>query len=50
MARDLDDEWERIVKKDKYLLEKIERKSRNQNSTKLDEMKQDVLNRIISKK
>ncbi len=49
MAKDLDEEWKRIVKKDKYLLDKIERKSRNQNSRKLDEMKQDVLNRIPEK-
>lgn len=49
MAKNLDDEWESIIKKEKYLLDSAERKSRNQNSTRFEDLKQEAVDKIPEK-
>ena len=49
MAKNLEDEWESIVKKEKYLLDKMESKSKNKNSTKFEKMKQEAEKKIPEK-
>ncbi|MDD4842811.1 MAG: EcsC family protein [Anaerotignum sp.] len=49
MARSLEKEWERLQKREKNTIEKIESKTANQNFSKLAELKQGILEKIPEK-
>ncbi|MDD3394509.1 MAG: EcsC family protein [Anaerotignum sp.] len=49
MARSLDKEWNRLIKQEEKDLKKLERDTENQILSKIDEMKQGVLNKIPGK-
>ncbi len=49
MARSLEKEWERLQKREKYSIEKMESKTANQNFSKLAELKQGISEKIPEK-